>query len=367
MMSTLSASRKGWLDLSRGILMCLVFLYHSEVFYGKGHLMAWTFSPIFLTGFFFISGYLFTSDWEKVNIRLKWMQVLRGILIPYFIFMLAFLLPKLILLNYDWRVAICDIFLLRASWFVIAIGVLQMLYAITVKIIRGTFQFLLCSIAFTLIGYGFIVLYRNLPDWISLSPILHSSSMPGCLPACVNLAFMAAPFFSLGMLYRKYENKIKLNANLVWGIIVFLVYLMVVCFDHFTIRTSFTFASCESSNYLLVICYFIIAMSSLIMLCKKVDTIKPLNYIGGNSLLFYYFNILMLRVAGMFYNKLIILANLNSFKENFGYGNYIIVTLLAIIGTFPIVWFINKYMPLLTGNKSAFNKLSKKLRLNIKW
>ena len=347
--------------------MCLVFLYHSEVFYGKGHLLAWTSSPIFLTGFFFISGYLFTSDWEKVNIRSKWMQVLRGILIPYIIFMLAFLLPKLVLLNNDWRVSICDIFLLRASWFVIAIGVLQMLYAITIKIVRNMPQFLLCSIVFTLIGYGFIMLYRNLPDWISMSPILHSNSMPGCFPACVNLAFMASPFFSLGVLYRKYENKIKLNANLVLGIFVFLVYMMIMYLDHLTIRTSFTFASCESSNYLLVIFYFIIAMSSLIMLCKKVDTVKPLNYIGENTLLFYYFNILMLRVVGMLYNKFIVLANLNSFKENIGYGNYIIVTFFAIIGTFPIVWFINKYMPLLTGNKAAFNKLSKKLRLNINW
>ncbi len=366
-MSALSGSRKGWLDLCRGILMCLVFLYHSEVFYGKGHLLAWTFSPIFLTGFFFISGYLFTSDWEKVNIRSKWMQVLRGILIPYIIFMLAFLLPKLVLLNYDWRVSISDIFLLRASWFVIAIGVLQILYAITIKIVRNMSQFLLCSIAFTLIGYGFIMLYRNLPDWISSSLILHSKSMPGCLPACVNLAFMASPFFSLGIVYRKYENKIKLNANLVGGIVIFIVYLIIVCLDHSLLQTSFTFASCESSNYLLMILYFIIAMSSLIMVCKKIDTIKPLNYIGENTLLFYYFNILMLRIAGMFYNKFIVLANLNSFKENIGYGNYIIVTFLAISGTFPIVWFINKYMPLLTGNKASFNKLSKKLRLNIKW
>lgn len=366
-MSTLAGNRKDYLDLCRGILMCLVFLYHSEVFYGKEHLIAWIFSPIFLSGFFFISGYLFTSDWKKVSIRQKWIQVLRVILIPYIIFMSAFLLPKLVLLNYDWRVTVCDILLLRASWFVIAIGVLQMLYAITIKIICNTLQFLLCSIVFTLIGYSFILLYRNLPDWISLSPILYSKSMPGCLPACINLAFMATPFFSLGMLYRKYENKVKLNANPFLGIVALIIYVAIVYLDHFTMQTSFTFASCESSNYLLMIFYFIIAMSSLIMLCKKVDTIKPLNYIGENTLLFYYFNILMLRVAGMLYDKCVVWANLSSFKDDMGYGNYIIVTLLAISGTFPIVWFINKYMPLLTGNKVAFNKLSKIIGLNINW
>ena len=60
------------------------------------------------------------------------------------------------------------------------------------------------------------------------------------------------------------------------------------------------------------------------------------------------------------------MANLTHYKENIGYGNYIIVTFLAIIGTFPIVWFINKYMPLLTGNKATFNKLSPKNRIKHK-
>ena len=45
--------------------MCLVFLYHSEVFYGKSHLWSWLFTPIFLSAFFFVSGYLFSSNWEE--------------------------------------------------------------------------------------------------------------------------------------------------------------------------------------------------------------------------------------------------------------------------------------------------------------
>ena len=108
-------------------------------------------------------------------------------------------------------------------------------------------------------------------------------------------------------------------------------------------------------------------MAALIMICKKIDNIRPLNYIGENTLLFYYFNVIMLRVAGKVYDTFINMCHLQLMKESLGYGNYIIVSIIAILATFPIVWFINKYMPILTGKKDAYNKLSKKLNLNITW
>lgn len=360
-------NRYGWLDLSRGFLMCLVFLYHSEVFYGHEHLWSWLFAPIFLTGFFFVSGYLFTSDWKKLPVMKKWKQVVRGILIPYMIFMLAFLLPKLVLLHYDWRESVQDIFLLRASWFVIAVGVLQILYAVTLKYCNKVNTFVIASILYGLIGYGCILLYRDLPDWYKENALLYSSAMPGCMPACVNLVFLSSPFFSLGILYRKYEDKLKLNANAIMGFAILAIYLGAIILDHNTLSTGFTFASCSSDNLFLVIVYFLLAMATIIMLCKKIDTIKPLNYIGENTLLFYYFNILMLRVAGIVYDKGVAIAHLNGVKDSLGYGNKIIVTLIAIACTFPVVWFINKYLPLLTGKREAYNNISKKLGLNINW
>lgn len=362
--------REGWLDLSRGFLMCLVFLYHSTSFYSAGveyNQYSWMFTPIFLTGFFFISGYLFTSDWANVSVKKKGLQVLRVILIPYFLFMAAFLLPKLVLLQYDWRQTVSDILLLRASWFVIAIGVLQMLYAITIKCFKKVSSFVCISFVYAAIGYGFVVLYRNLPTWFTESPFLYSDAMPGCMPACVNLAFLSTPFFSLGILYRRYEEKFRLNANLVLGMGLLSAYLGGVFIDHLTLGTSFTYSCCACNNYLLNVLYFLISMAAMIELAKKVNCIKPLNYIGANSLLFYYLNILMLRVAGTAYNKAIILFHSEHLKEAMGYGNYIIVTIIAILATFPAVWLINKYLPLLTGKKEAYNNISNKLKLKIYW
>lgn len=145
------------------------------------------------------------------------------------------------------------------------------------------------------------------------------------------------------------------------------VYVIAVVCDHITIGTSFNYASCSCNNYLMNMLYFLIAMAALITTSKKIDTIKPLNYIGENTLLFYYFNVLMLRVAGMVYDKGLALAHLSSVKESLGYGNYIIVTILAVAGTFPLVWFINKFIPLLTGRKDAYINITKKLKLNINW
>lgn len=362
--------RKGWLDLSRGVLMCLVFLYHSTSFFKAGvdyNQYSWLFTPIFLTGFFFVSGYLFTSDWDNISIQRKWLQVVRGILIPYFLFMALFLLPKLILLRYDWRETVMDIVLLRASWFVIVIGVLQLLYAITLKCCKRVVAFILISLAFSVIGYGCILFYRELPEWFVHNPILHSASMPGCMPVCVNLAFLSAPFFSLGILYRKYEKKLKLNIGFGFGLLLLIAYFGGVIVDHYTMGTSFAYSSCACNNYLLNLIYFLLAITAIIAIGKNVNFIRPLNYIGANTLLFYYLNILMLRAVGMAYNQAIDLFHVGHVKEAIGYGNYIIVALIAIFATFPLVWFINKYLPLLTGKKEAYNKISRILNLNINW
>ena len=333
--SQLNYKRSGWIDLIRGVLMCLVFLY------------------------------LFTSDWDSISIKKKWMQVLRGILCPYFLFMITFLLPKIIFLHYDWKLAIQDIYLLRASWFVIAIGVLQLMYAIPMKYFKKNSSFIIMSIFYGLIGYFFILLYRNLPFWFKENPLLYSKAMPGCLPACINLAFLAAPFFSLGILYRKFEKQFRVNENLFIGIILFFAYLCIVINDHNTLNSYLVFASCASNNFLIYILYFIIVMISLIMICKKIDIIKPLNFIGKNSLLFYYFNIAMLRITGTIYDKGLSLMDLDNIKTILGYGNYILVTILAIIVTFPIVWFIDNNIPILSGKREAYDKLSKRLNIKI--
>lgn len=360
-------NRQGWIDSIRGILMILVYLYHSDVFYGKGHIYSWIYEPIFLSGFFFVSGFLFISNWKKNNLNNKIKQVIRGILIPYILFMLAFLLPKIILLNYNWKETLSDILLLRASWFVISIGGLQLLYSVSIKYAKTVSNFIMISFIYAIIGYLCVLLYRNLPEWYINQPFLYSNAMPGCMPACINLTFLASPFFSLGILYRHYENKFSLGPNLKVGILLGGAYFILIVIDHLYLSSSLSFASCVSNNPILIILYFCLSMSSLIMICKALSCNSFLEYIGSNTLIFYYLNILCLRISGMLYNKCFELLNLQNARIPFEYINNIMVTLLAIIITFPMVYGINKYLPILTGRKDFYNKISKKLHLNISW
>lgn len=126
--------RYDWADFMRGIMMFLVVLYHSEVYYGPGHSWSWIFEPFFLSGFFFISGFLFTKDITKVDFKSKFKQVFRAIIVPYFIFVVMMALPKIALGHSNAQQIFIDIVMLRASWFVIAIAVMQLIYSVVLCI-----------------------------------------------------------------------------------------------------------------------------------------------------------------------------------------------------------------------------------------
>lgn len=42
-----ASQRYDWADFMKGVLMFLVILYHSEVYYGPGHTWSWVFEPFF--------------------------------------------------------------------------------------------------------------------------------------------------------------------------------------------------------------------------------------------------------------------------------------------------------------------------------
>ena len=112
----------------------LVILYHSEAYYGPGHTWSWVFEPFFLSGFFFVSGYLFCKDIQSVSFISKLKQTFRVIVVPYFIFVLLLAIPKVIIGHAALKQIVIDILMLRASWFVIAIAVMQLLFATVLKI-----------------------------------------------------------------------------------------------------------------------------------------------------------------------------------------------------------------------------------------
>lgn len=307
-MENVKSARKDWCDLARGFLMFLVFVYHSEVYYGNEHTWSWTFMPFFLTGFIFLSGYFFCSDFSKVSLSGKCFQVIRSIVIPYLCFMFVFFIPKVLFVLDDSMQQLIDIILFRASWFVVVIGVLQIVYAIIMQN-ASMWKLIASTIIMFAIGYAIVVIYRFRPDFIFSNIWLESHQLPGRLPLCINLALVLSPFYLFGILYRKYEDRIKLPIS--WGflITILLIYIAVWTMDHFFIGSYAIFAVDAFNNILLIYVYALIAIACIIVASKKIDRLPLLNYVGKFSLLFYYFNGMALTMLVKTNGRLHILTN----------------------------------------------------------
>lgn len=359
----LQTQRYEWADFMKGIMMFLVILYHSEVYYGPGHTWSWAFEPFFLSGFFFVSGYLFTRDITNVQFISKLKQVFRAIIIPYFIFTIFMALPKILVGHSNARQICIDIIMMRASWFVIAIAFMQLMYA-TVLSLKPTVTSLLItgSVSFIL-EYAFVVMYRDCPQWLLDNPWLNSKELPNRLPVCLNLALVQSPFFAFGILFRHFENRIPkhvVNSNSALVISALLYMILYVLIDHKYIGSSMCVVMNQYNNILWIFTIGIIGIWALMCISHKIQNIKAVNYIGKYSLLFYFLNGGALTVVSPIMKEM-------SFMKPDNYGCQFLVAVTATALMFPCVWFINKYLPILTGNKDCFNKLSKKLGFKTQW
>lgn len=346
--------RKDWFNLARGILMVLLFVYHSEVYYGDEHTWSFLFAPFFLTGFFIISGYFFSSaDPAKFNFRAKALQTLRALIIPYFIFTIAFAVPKIIMYHTSPWQNIIDIVLLRASWFVVVIAICQLAYGAMVSRGFGMRKMAVATVIIFAVGYLTVILYRLNPPVLTESRLLYSESLPNRWPACLNIALVMMPFFFLGIVMRRCEHRMRYLES--WAAIVAAVaiYVAVVWLDHLYIGSDIVVAVHHYNNILVISLYAIAGTWILLSLSRKIGSIRVLNYIGKNSIVFYFLNGAMLQITATIVTRIMKLTPVNN---GGGYFMTIIVALVACAATIPVCWFINKNLPLIVGKKEAWQR-----------
>lgn len=98
------------------------------------------------------------------------------------------------------------------------------------------------------------------------------------------------------------------------------------------------------------------------MLCISywVQKWRPLNYIGKHSILFYFLNGGALTITAMLLRRIPQLNPASLFAQ-------MICVMMAVGLLLLFTWVINKYFPLLVGDKATFNKWSERLKLNIRW
>lgn len=269
------------------------------------------------------------------------------------------LVPKVILLSIDIKQQIVDILMFRASWFVVVIGVLQIIYTGLIRIKADLLFLSLATFILFILGYFIQANYDDLLSIIGNNIYIQSNELPNRFPFCLNICMMMSPFFLLGIIYRHLESRIRIpnTWKLIGGLLIGYIGLMSLdrCFfdSHIVVATN------SYKNLLLILIYALVGIFTLVLISKKVNNIRFVNYIGRYSLLFYYLNAFVLRIVK------IVLSRLHIDVEHAWV--VVIGAFIAIIITFLMVIFINRYLPVLSGQKDAFNKISKALNLNIQW
>lgn len=82
-MAATTKSELSWVNWMKFICMLLVYLNHSEIFYGyRIDSVGYLYRPVFVNAFFFISGYLlFRKQWNTKLLSLgrkEWYNVMGG-------------------------------------------------------------------------------------------------------------------------------------------------------------------------------------------------------------------------------------------------------------------------------------------------
>lgn len=312
----------------RGICMLLVILHHSNAPYLYQKFL----SPFFLSGFFFISGYLFDNPSVKFSRKYKLVRIIETLIIPYFIYWtLSYFIKNgyyEIYLKGNWDIFIPFIKQLlygEKLWFISSLIVSEVILTIIFPYIRKMSVLLLTTLVFIAI-------------WC-LTPL----SNPVFYPWYINCACATMPFIILGVIVRHVNIK-KIDKYLICSVYLYLIlFLLDINFDinHFVIAANYY------NDFFVFVIYAIIGVFALMSVCKKYlySNNIVLSFFGKNSLLVYFFC-----------NQIIILCvKLTSPLDINWYVKSLVILVLAGL-ILPILVFVsNTFLPWMSGK---FNYLS---------
>ena len=315
-----------WVDAVKAICMISVYLLHSEAYYGTGGVSYGFFlQPFYVNAFFFVSGYLMfrkympmlTSDgWYSVGLA----NLFFRLVVPTLVFSSVIFLPKMIYhgegcsaADYIWRV-----FGGTSYWFTSCLVVAQIiLLSLFLSRFRNVWLY---TIAAVILG-GVALLLRMQSD--SQFPWYYKSGMLACF-------FMAMG----GMLYY-YESKVlffmKKNIFLIIGASILVVALGGDYYLGFALNTVM---GCKMNIPGLLISLLSIAV--LVSVCLRLPKTKLLEYVGRNSIVFYFFSGVCPALFGTLLKKYCLWS---------GYGITVACCLLSLLAAYILCFVIMSWLP----------------------
>ena len=204
-----------WIDFLRGVFMVMILVFHTEVYYKEYSVTPYY---IYVTNaiilFYFLSGYLFHRN-RPFNLKAKLASIVKSLLFPYFVFTLLISIAKLLFLKEGrgWSEMFISIISGRASWFIAALIVAEVLFSVLLFISKGKQWWLstvalLCLIIYYLIPFN----QHNYWQWQD--------------------ALLAVTFLYAGYTYHQYEDVINRIHKPLYSLLLFLILILIKVYEY---------------------------------------------------------------------------------------------------------------------------------------
>lgn len=328
-----------WINYTRSICIIFVFFVHSEIYsnYLLGNLNSFV-HPFYVNTFFFISGYLFfrkqlspelinkdITEYYRTDGKKLISNLLYRIVIPSIIFSAFEYLPSVLLRG---KALVLSGFIYKTLgggtyWFTSALVVAEFfLFLLFLTRKKNILFYLLCSFWLFVCGY-LLTSYKF--KFINEYP---------AFPWHYKQGLFAIVFLAFGGLYYKMESVLNtfLNKKFIIPLSILYIFLLTIYPSQFKVIISTLSLNING------ICISLLASIILIEICKLIPRLTILNYIGQNTIGFYFMSGALPILLNIIFSKIFIAPSLTRFS---------LVFVGSIFLSYVLVYFINKKMPFL--------------------
>ena len=317
-------NRIGWIDFLRGLSMMLILVFHTEVYYKEYDVTPYY---IYVTNaiilFYFISGYLFYRP-ESFSLKKKLIAIVRSLLFPYFIFTSLIAVPKLLVRQeaINLQEIVINILLGRASWFIAALIVGELFFALLLTKTRGKITWLLTdAIACLIIYYVIPFNQHNYWQWQD--------------------ALLAVTFLSAGYIYHQYDNHFNTINKPLYSLIFLLILIIIKVYEY---HVDLPMRNIAIENVPLFLADCIVWLMLVISIISYIPRCKMIEWTGKHCIIYYFL------CGGCPLLISMIMNNIGISYDGYLY-RYLFALILVYAFATVLTWFINKYVPFLTGKK----------------
>lgn len=311
-----------WINTGKALCMIFVYIAHGNFYYlNLSSPIHYVYKPIYLSLFFFISGFLLFQSLESFPFKKKLLGVVNKLFWPVILFPSIIWLPKTLAHGNELNFAtyFSDIFGGTTTWFVSALIVAQLVCIGLIFLFKNRLYLMLLATAVLMFSAFYLRTIDHTPF-----PWYYKSGM------------IASFFLVLGGITRKYYDKLKsiisVPALIVSGVLY--IGLMVYNYYNWGLRQAIMDASYD--NIALGLFNNLLGIFFMIQLCHYIPKIKWLQYIGKNSIVFYFFG------GGV---PLVIGYIARTYIPFQGYLMTILVTITCLAIGFIISYIIKRFFP----------------------